>query len=121
MRISDWSSDVCSADRDDRGFRLIFHGEIRIVPVTQDTKALKLCLLHVHPFVGIGAALGAEFLRGDFVLVLLFLAIFLFDLPFDGKTVTIPARSEEHTSDLPSLMRISYSVFCLKKKTNIIY
>src|SRR3546814_19784915 len=57
MRISDWSSDVCSSDL----------------------------------FVGIGAALGAEFLRGDFVLVLLFLAIFLFDLPFDGKTVTIPA------------------------------
>src|SRR3546814_10898698 len=28
------------------------------------------------------------------------------------------ARSEEHTSELPSLMRISYAVFCLKKKTN---
>src|SRR3546814_9807317 len=27
-------------------------------------------------------------------------------------------RSEEHTSDLQSLMRISYAVFCLKKKTN---
>src|SRR3546814_2537833 len=26
------------------------------------------------------------------------------------------ARSEEHTSELPSLMRISYAVFCLKKK-----
>src|SRR3546814_3530559 len=29
-----------------------------------------------------------------------------------------PARSEEHTSELPSLMRISYAVFCLKKKNN---
>src|SRR3546814_9996868 len=29
----------------------------------------------------------------------------------------IPARSEEHTSELQSLMRISYAVFCLKKKT----
>src|SRR3546814_10531063 len=28
------------------------------------------------------------------------------------------ARSEEHTSELQSLMRISYDVFCLKKKTN---
>src|SRR3546814_4828911 len=28
----------------------------------------------------------------------------------------IQARSEEHTSELPSLMRISYAVFCLKKK-----
>src|SRR3546814_1560048 len=32
--------------------------------------------------------------------------------------VTLPARrSEEHTSELQSLMRISYAVFCLKKKT----
>src|SRR3546814_6579521 len=30
-----------------------------------------------------------------------------------------PQRSEEHTSELQSLMRISYAVFCLKKKTNI--
>src|SRR3546814_9324930 len=30
---------------------------------------------------------------------------------------TCPARSEEHTSELQSLMRISYAVFCLKKKT----
>src|SRR3546814_1761841 len=29
------------------------------------------------------------------------------------------ARSEEHTSELQSLMRISYAVFCLKKKTYI--
>src|SRR3546814_5151682 len=29
-----------------------------------------------------------------------------------------PQRSEEHTSELQSLMRISYAVFCLKKKTN---
>src|SRR3546814_4017189 len=28
-----------------------------------------------------------------------------------------PQRSEEHTSELPSLMRISYAVFCLKKNT----
>src|SRR3546814_7002323 len=30
-----------------------------------------------------------------------------------------PSRSEEHTSELQSLMRISYAVFCLKKKINI--
>src|SRR3546814_7570111 len=33
-----------------------------------------------------------------------------------GRTL---ARSEEHTSELQSLMRISYAVFCLKKKTKI--
>src|SRR3546814_3966435 len=32
-------------------------------------------------------------------------------------TKTCPKRSEEHTSELQSLMRISYAVFCLKKKT----
>src|SRR3546814_10692578 len=32
-----------------------------------------------------------------------------------GRVAARPARSEEHTSELPSLMRISYAVFCLKK------
>src|SRR3546814_1774752 len=35
-----------------------------------------------------------------------------------GKTGVDMIRSEEHTSELQSLMRISYAVFCLKKKTN---
>src|SRR3546814_2062704 len=33
-----------------------------------------------------------------------------------GEGVLVAARSEEHTSELQSLMRISYAVFCLKKK-----
>src|SRR3546814_21144456 len=38
--------------------------------------------------------------------------------PSTGRTPSAcaPARSEEHTSELQSLMRISYAVFCLKKK-----
>src|SRR3546814_5452251 len=36
-------------------------------------------------------------------------------IPISGDA---EARSEEHTSELQSLMRISYAVFCLKKKTN---
>src|SRR3546814_9463644 len=32
------------------------------------------------------------------------------------RTAGLPARSEEHTSELQSLMRISYAVFCLEKK-----
>src|SRR3546814_3214802 len=35
-----------------------------------------------------------------------------------GVAVVPAGRSEEHTSELQSLMRISYAVFCLKKKTN---
>src|SRR3546814_4888216 len=40
--------------------------------------------------------------------------------PVDSFTEVewFPARSEEHTSELQSLMRISYAVFCLKKKKN---
>src|SRR3546814_8469064 len=38
----------------------------------------------------------------------------------DGLIMGLAHRSEEHTSELQSLMRISYAVFCLKKKT-IIY
>src|SRR3546814_4488892 len=40
-----------------------------------------------------------------------------------GKLATgrgVAARSEEHTSELQSLMRISYAVFCLKKKKNVL-
>src|SRR3546814_7620778 len=39
-------------------------------------------------------------------------------LPFGGVPTAIK-RSEEHTSELQSLMRISYAVFCLKKKIRI--
>src|SRR3546814_10306264 len=40
-----------------------------------------------------------------------------FDLD-DLRTAELDLRSEEHTSELQSLMRISYAVFCLKKKNN---
>src|SRR3546814_15287507 len=36
--------------------------------------------------------------------------------PMDQLTCMLARRSEEHTSELQSLMRISYAVFCLKKK-----
>src|SRR3546814_2249068 len=36
--------------------------------------------------------------------------------PLEAEARRIAARSEEHTSELQSLMRISYAVFCLKKK-----
>src|SRR3546814_6773277 len=38
------------------------------------------------------------------------------ELAGDPRRTGPPARSEEHTSELQSLMRISYAVFCLKKK-----
>src|SRR3546814_3019642 len=47
------------------------------------------------------------------------------DLALDGATINVSVptsgsfRSEEHTSELQSLMRISYAVFCLKKKNQV--
>src|SRR3546814_9004026 len=38
--------------------------------------------------------------------------------PLHAQNARIQQRSEEHTSELQSLMRISYAVFCLKKKNN---
>src|SRR3546814_5550797 len=40
------------------------------------------------------------------------------DIDATGAVSPLHVRSEEHTSELQSLMRISYAVFCLKKKTN---
>src|SRR3546814_1718390 len=40
-----------------------------------------------------------------------------FQRPRDEAVAMLDKRSEEHTSELQSLMRISYAVFCLKKKT----
>src|SRR3546814_1348264 len=42
-------------------------------------------------------------------------------LPRLNRSGTLLERSEEHTSELQSLMRISYAVFCLKKKNNHSY
>src|SRR3546814_5672771 len=44
----------------------------------------------------------------------------LIDIMIDRRVQAAPLRSEEHTSELQSLMRISYAVFCLKKKKQII-
>src|SRR3546814_1313531 len=41
------------------------------------------------------------------------------DERYQHRRLALPERSEEHTSELQSLMRISYAVFCLKKKIKI--
>src|SRR3546814_5087183 len=99
MRISDWSSDVCSSDlpvasaRTDRG------------------TAVAQADLPGRPLLGTGALLPAA-LAGDRLRA---------RRPEVDGGLRPPAgadRSEEHTSELQSLMRISYAVFCLTKKTN---
>src|SRR3546814_14480366 len=100
MRISDWSSDVCSSDL--RGFGLELHREVRIVPIAHHAQPLELGALHRDPFFGIGAAFGAELGDGHLILVLLLRAIGFLDLPFDRPAVAIPAG---HVRPVPAPQR----------------
>src|SRR3546814_10235062 len=61
---------------------------------------------------------GAEAAR-EFHLVGGFFHHVIFNIHCPFGVIEIRGRSEEHTSELQSLMRISYAVFCLKKKKNL--
>src|SRR3546814_2923934 len=111
MRISDWSSDVCSSDLDwdedliaechrrdsGKSFRSVY-GRMRWEDVAPTMTTL--CYGFGNGRFGHPEQDRAISLR----------EASLFQ--------TFPKRSEEHTSELQSLMRISYAVFCLKKKNN---
>src|SRR3546814_2824584 len=110
MRISDWSSDVCSSDLARAPGRfaaaLSALGELGCTSLLEVGPGTTLSDL-ARPQIGathMVSALGG----GDEVASLLEA---LATLHAHGV-----ARSEEHTSELQSLMRISYAVFCLKKK-----
>src|SRR3546814_9418107 len=83
MRISDWSSDVCSSD-------------------------LSACSRHTPGSVILTACVASSIVRMPPIS-----ACCSTGYP---RSTPILARSEEHTSELQSLMRISYAVFCLKKQ-----
>src|SRR3546814_6565456 len=108
MRISDWSSDVCASDLES--------GEGEAAGVHQ--------LVHADHVVGDRPEDdGRQHGRGDEALVerahdVLRGAELHEEGADDGgeDAGAAEGRSEEHTSELQSLMRISYAVFCLKKK-----
>src|SRR3546814_6925537 len=140
MRISDWSSDVCSSDLDPQQVLrvLIFQGPPRFDPgVNEEVVARFVEQLQfpqegevrgrdrcAQPLAGtVGGKRGLSMaLQQD--------AIASGRGPAAESEPSLAAafaveeaqqgvRSEEHTSELQSLMRISYAVFCLqKKKTN---
>src|SRR3546814_1216533 len=102
MRISDWSSDVCSSDLD------VLRENARNVPL----RAGDMLVLH-----SIWQDLAQTAASRDFVIVT--------DYPKGEQrphkfkiamVIFAVTRSEEHTSELQSLMRNSYAVFCLTKK-----
>src|SRR3546814_3534398 len=114
MRISDWSSDVCSSD--------LFALEPRI----GDRPAIGRPARRAFDSPGardLRDRLGRDVDREDVgivgevdigLVVRNEQQLAAVGRPIDRMLV----RSEEHTSELQSLMRISYAVFCLKKKNN---
>src|SRR3546814_2294619 len=99
MRISDWSSDVCSSD-------LFILLDLHFIV---DGMALLQRLAAVRGRLSLCADQAAA-------------AKWWLSMPMASVSAEGPmpkalsTRSEEHTSELQSLMRISYAVFCLKKK-----
>src|SRR3546814_6641337 len=100
MRISDWSSDVCSSDlaedETDIQARVLGLNQLVLPTVVDVEDALRLDDYSILEDQVWRVGMGGRWL------VVADLDLFV--------------RSEEHTSELQSLMRISYAVFCLKKK-----
>src|SRR3546814_2850731 len=106
MRISDWSSDVCSSDL----VGAIEAGDSPVPACRRDPViglvAASLTMIGIDIVTGRsphGLAAGIEKAEPDRNII-------------GVGAKRVPRRSEEHTSELQSLMRISYAVFCLKKK-----
>src|SRR3546814_5155232 len=124
MRISDWSSDVCSSD-------------LATIFVQPDPADIEPFATTTGPQMPFHARTAWTRTLGQLAIVLAvaLLAGMLVGYPWQVLTVAALgivawhywrlrgvllrlARSEEHTSELQSLMRISYAVFCLKNKQN---
>src|SRR3546814_1083863 len=129
MRISDWSSDVCSSDL------LATHAAPALKPgdgVLHPVRIIAFWIILVHvgaaAFLAVDCALNCalgltdqivEFERFDQICIpdqRLVGNIYILHAGIDFIHFFDALRSEEHTSELQSLMRISYAVFCLKKK-----
>src|SRR3546814_1295963 len=114
MRISDWSSDVCSSDLHDGAEQAVVAQAVEADAGEElEGQAIGPELGHARPLHGAdqdqlaGAGLPQRANRP-------------LALAHADPQVLAAGRSEEHTSELQSLMRISYAVFCLKKKKTII-
>src|SRR3546814_10213315 len=102
MRISDWSSDVCSSDLDlGAGKSTLARAWLRALGVEGPIRSPTYTLVERYPVPG-GEALHLDLYRIGGAGELDFLGL-------------ADARSEEHTFELQSLMRTSYAVLCLIK------
>src|SRR3546814_1409527 len=125
MRISDWSSDVCSSDlRPSRTTTTASatggaSGLTRVAPTMASGSAPVVVAAFDAPVAPDAATarnivMVARIMRSSSVSSQPGGKVLPHRLPLPARE----ARSEEHTSELQSLMRISYAVFCLKKKQN---
>src|SRR3546814_8879441 len=141
MRISDWSSDVCSSDLAMAAQRVrraggVLEQQERDIPIALVVGGAIALLVPIgwllHSLVAGGPLAGWTWLLvvGALVFVvvlgILVAAVCGYMAGLIGSSnspisavgilaILSAARSEEHTSELQSLMRISYAVFCLKK------
>src|SRR3546814_6970405 len=110
MRISDWSSDVCSSD-----LWLLIAGALLLIACLRGLADRQTAFdASWRLALAVGVAMMLATLAGHYWI------LSAYDLSADERLANFDAailRSEEHTSELQSLMRISYAVFCLKKKT----
>src|SRR3546814_7558722 len=109
MRISDWSSDVCSSDLLPAALlRPAQRERHRVAVDARARKQVARAAQHVGGDRHRAVRVELAHHRGDRGAVA--------PRKVEQQPLEIAARSEQHTSELQSLMRISYAVFCLKKK-----
>src|SRR3546814_8921890 len=107
MRISDWSSDVCSSD-------LLAGTRARVADFTAQHFRLNARIGEPYWDAARAAPVSAELAAK----IDLFAARGMF-AHYNHEAHVEDGRSEEHTSELQSLMRNSYADFCLNKKTDV--
>src|SRR3546814_6514480 len=112
MRISDRSSDVCSSDLLDIAAERI--GIARLIVQRHDAARVGHLALRVEQIVD-RQAQARSFQEGQIVGQLRHLVEIGEEAQIERRTV-VEFRSEEHTSELQSLMRQSSAVFCLNNK-----
>src|SRR3546814_6599789 len=115
MRISDWSSDVCSSDLNEAD-EPKFTQPVLYKAIEKHANPREIYNKKLLEQGSVDANLAKE-MEKDFRKLLQE----RLDDSKEDKNLTQDNpmyRSEEHTSELQSLMRISYAVFCLKKKTD---
>src|SRR3546814_4962380 len=117
MRISDWSSDVCSSDLYGSGAALVLYGRHLLVREGSSNWSPTAAILFGCGLIA--AALATDWFswraQGIDPEVTAQGAFSHAMLALQGQLVAVVllmGRSEEHTSELQSLMRISYAVFC---------